>query len=537
MALDWAGHYELLENILLYLMVGIPEVAFVTKSNPDEEVLKFLVSEAELEKIPYTKYTSIEDCNNSSLFHYHTLFVFFPMYTESEVSDFWNNVKKNLRYVRLFHYRHINDMPTNDLILVNFSQSRQIDMQKKAVETWLKSKYEEKFWENSFWKSFDVILALIILEVNIKPYIVGIFRDIADHYKNGSYDGVLAPTCGLLELLNLICTNADYKSKLEGADTKKEETINWLITKYHNTSNYNKKFIIRAFHRASLMDRLKNSFSTDEKFLQELHNVATTDKTAIKDKFEIDLCLDIETCLIYNVYSGTDEQLIKKRIKDCVKVILDDQKQNGRWDNNLGKTARILFFLIEHEKKIKSVDMSKHIELGINALRKSYNYDNWENKIVTTAISISALVLSDQRAKYESKDFLSQISHEVKLTSAYSSLKLALETLSSVLESYNESQIEIKSLKRIKKLHERSKVVLYTFANVATISILLLISYYIFLWLEDRKLFIKMLSTSLMWIPIAVGIAITAIVGLLPNVIKKIFKKKNRRKILCLINS
>lgn len=527
MALDWAGHYELLENLIRYLMVGIPEVAFITKHDSSEEVFKFLVTEAELVKIPYETYTDLENINNSKLFKYHSLFVFSPMYTEMEVSDFWDSVKNNMQYIRLFHYRHINDIASNDLILVNFSQSRQIDLQKQAVKTWLISQYQNKFWDNSFWKSYDVILALIKLEVNIEPFIVGIFKDISGHYKDGNYDGVLAPTCGLLEILNLICRNTSYVSKLPNANSMKLETINWLIEKYNNTSNYNKKFIIRSFHRTELMDDLKKSFSDENDFLSELNNVAISDSIAIKDKFEIDLCLDIETCLIYHIYSNKDEPKIKRRIKECLKALLSTQQQNGRWENNLGKTSRILLFLMEYESQIASDIMSKPIELGINAIRKSYSINCWENNIITTAVSISALVLADNRAKYESKDFLSQISQEVKLASSYNSLSLALKTLSRVLDLYNESQIEIKSLQKMRKQFERSKVTLYTFANIAVVSVLLLFSYYIFLWLEDKELFKKMLTTSFMWIPIAVGIAITAIVGIVPKVIKKFFDKNN----------
>lgn len=527
-ALDWAGHYELLENLIRYLMVGIPEVAFVTKKNDEDGVFKFLITEAELEKIPYEKYIEIDEICNNKLSQFHSLYVFSPLYTELEVSSFWDSIKNNKQYAKLFHYRYVDDKSTNDLVLVNFTQSKQIDLQKQAVETWLISLYENKFWDNSFWKTYDVILALIKLKVNIQPYIVGIFSDINSHYKDGSYDGVLAPTCGLLELLNLICINRECLQELNFVERMLEDTINWLVMKYNKTSNYNKKFIIRAFHRANLIENLKKSFQSEKDFLIELHNVAITDNTAIKDKFEIDLCLDIETCLIYTIYSHKEEQIIKKRIKDCLNAILIAQQQNGRWDNNLGKTARILLFLMEHEKFISPESISKPIEIGINAIRKAYCKNNWENNLVTTSISISALVLADKRAKYESKDFLSQISHEVKLTSSYNSLRLALDTLSRVLDTYNKSQKELKILRKIEKKYHKVKIALYTFANIAVVSVLLLISYYIYLWLENKQLFIKMLSESLMWIPIAIGIAITAIVSFLPKVIRKIFIKKNR---------
>ena len=53
MALDWAGHYELIENILYYLIIGIPTVAFVDKEEQPVQDFQFLLSEAELSNISY----------------------------------------------------------------------------------------------------------------------------------------------------------------------------------------------------------------------------------------------------------------------------------------------------------------------------------------------------------------------------------------------------------------------------------------------------------------------------------------------------
>jgi len=531
MALDWAGHYKLIENIVNYLMIGIPEVAFVTTSDDTEEVSKFLVSDARLAKIPHEIYTRIESVKSSRLYRYHSLFVFSPGYKESEVSEFWDSIKGSPRHARLLHYRHANDDPSNDLVLVNFSQSRQIDSQKQAVETWLLSLYSNGLWDGSFWKSYDVILALNELNVSIEPFIGGLFDDIGAHYRSGSYDGVLAPTCGLFEILSLIASNESYSSKLPNVHQMLEDTTNWLIAKFRKTSSYDKKFIIRSFHRTGSIDKLKRVFSSEEDFLSELHGIATADTNAIKDKFEIDLCLDIETCLIYNsCTSNGDEQDVKKKIKECLEVITQAQQQNGRWDNNLGKTSRILLFLIKNEQLLSLIDreISKYTERGVNALRKTYNNGNWENDIVTTANAIRVLVLSDQRAKYRSKDFFSQINHEVRLASSYGSLRSALKTLGHVLELHSRSQIEIKSLYRMREQYKKSNTMLYVFANVTVVLLLLLVSYFVYLRLEDPTLFTRILSESLAWVPIAIAITITTGIGLLFKVTKRFFDEKRK---------
>lgn len=67
MALDWAGHYELIENILYYLIIGIPTVAFVDKEEQPVQDFQFLLSEAELSNIS-SPYNQVLFSINSILF-------------------------------------------------------------------------------------------------------------------------------------------------------------------------------------------------------------------------------------------------------------------------------------------------------------------------------------------------------------------------------------------------------------------------------------------------------------------------------------
>lgn len=531
MALDWAGHYEVLENVIQYLLSGLPEVAFLNKNNHDVEEFKFLISETDLSKISYKLYDGISNYFNSNTYKYHSLLVLSPAYSEEEVSDFWEQIQNSTNYIRLFHYRYINNDPKKDLTLVHFSHYSYIEDQKRNVETWLKSKYSFKLWDNSFWKTYDVILAFQCLGVDLKSYLFGIFRDISKHYNNGSYDGVLAPTCGLLEVLAIVCNDSSYLEEIETAENMLKDTITWLAEKYEHTSNYNKKFIIRAFYKSGQFENFLSSLKNREEFIDTFREIALNDQSSLKDKFEMDLCLEVETCLIYSEVSHKDEHNINKKIKACMEIIRDSQQQNGRWDNNLGKTARILIFLIENKEKlqsIKGVDIDKTIEIGILALKKSYTLDNWENSIVTTANAIHALVSYDNNAQYKSKDFLNQVGHDAKLGSAYNALGLSLKTLSNVMDQYNLSQSELHELRNAKKKYRQIKRINYFLSNAAIISVLLIISYYIFLILKNNELFVEMLTQSLMWIPIVIGLAISSLVNLLPKGIKKLvnFVKK-----------
>lgn len=521
MALDWAGHYELIENILYYLIIGIPSVAFVNKRDVQAQDFEFLISEADLSKISYVTYSSLENVLNGRLRQYHTLYVFSSTFPEEEVASFWEeHIKPQTEYIKLFYYKYIN----RELVLVNFSYYSYIDTQKREVETWLKSKYQGGMWDNSFWKTYDALLALHNMGISISGYLKSIFMQIYQHYKSGSYDGVLAPTCGLLELEALIIENDEYRKAIPEIDTYYEETKGWLINKYKGTSSYNKKFIVRSFYNAK---RLPDLSAVLEDFNRELHDIALDDTS--KDKLEIDLCLDVDVCLIY-VNEFEDRKDVKNRIRDCTDCILKNQMQNGRWDNNLGKTARLLVFFLKHQAKQEFEHLEKEvgdsIDRGITALRNAYEKNNWENNIVTTSNAITAIIEYDKAASYKSKDFLNQVSKEAKLADSYNSLLLALRTIDRLTKKYGESTKRLIELKDVQRDLESNKAKLSVATTIASVSILLLVSYYIFLYLKNPILFKSMLMESLMWIPIVIGIAITSIVGFLPKLVTRTRKRK-----------
>ena len=521
MALDWAGHYELIENILYYLIIGIPTVAFVDKKEQPAQDFQFIMSEAELSNISYYTYLSTTDVINSSLCQYHTLYVFSPSYSEDEVSEFWEkHVKEQSGYIKLFYYKYIN----NELVLVNFSYFSYIDAQKHEVETWLKGEYKDGLWGNSFWKTYDALFALYRMGEDISPYLRGAFTKIEKHYRNGSYDGVLAPTCGLFELEALIMQDESLRREVPKVEEYLKETQDWLVGRYKGTSSYNKKFIIRSFHNAGFLDTFIASKSN---FENELFEVVTDD--SVKDKLEIDLCLDAEVCLVY-LKTYRDRKEIKIRINECIDSILSTQMQNGRWDNNLGKTARLLVFFITHQSQNefnrKKEEISEAISRGIIALRNSYQENNWENNVVTTANAITAIVSHDQIAAYKSKDFLNQVNKEAKLADSYNSLLLALDTIDILTKKCGKAEAELRKLQNVTKKYKSSQGRLYIMTAVATVSVLLVFSYYLFLGLKDLELFKSMILQSFMWIPIVVGAAITGLIGFMPKIITRSKKKK-----------
>ena len=62
--------------------------------------------------------------------------------------------------------------------------------------------------------------------------------------------------------------------------------------------------------------------------------------------------------------------------------------------------------------------------------------------------------------------------------------------------------------------------------SIAAVSVLLVLSYYLFLLLKDMELFKAMILQSFMWIPIVVDAAITGLIEFLPKIITRSKKKK-----------
>lgn len=285
MALDWAGHEELLENIINYLTRGIPHTAFVHKDNYNNSEMKILTLDAELSKVGNMEYCSIDDYLVNV--DWHSLVVFSPDFSEKEVLDAWQIIKKKNKFTKVYHYRNVED----ELVLVKYSNNTYIEQQKVDVLAWLNSKRGKRLWDNSFWKTFDVArLFYLIEDKDCSSIIKQIVEAIVDkddknkpHYKqNGSYDGVLAPSCGVLEILHWAENKTYY-----------ETTKKYLLNKYREeVSSHNKMFIIRTFYR-----------SNDPTLKILLDDFSFEGNPNFHDMIDLDLCLYAEIAII--LYNNT----------------------------------------------------------------------------------------------------------------------------------------------------------------------------------------------------------------------------------------
>lgn len=577
MALDWAGHFELLENIMNYLLLGIPPVAIIKKQGNNNSEFNALIEEVKLNNLSHTEYQSLSELKKNKLKLYHSVYVFSSDYTEKEVLDYWDELGLKKKEVgnnrfKFLYFKKIG----STFVLEYLSSFGYFDSQKDAVCTWLKNRYNEGFWDGSFWKTHDVLFTLHNIQEPITPYLKDVFEKIyCKHDKDGSYDGVLAPTCGLLELQSLLNKVPDYRKEVPDIEEKFKKTKDWLIKKfvsllkidnfdYKNASDYNKKFIIRSFDSIGCYNELQEveGFSSD--YINSLIS-----QSVDSDNSEIDLCLDIEVCLIYfrekynNRINNIEFQKISKRIEKLL-----NRQSNGKWDDNLGKTARITVFLQElkekidrlslstdddeKEKEIKNERISNAISEGIIALKRSYRKNNWENNVVTTAKAITALKNGTDDS-FALQDSVRLITQETTTIESNDSLKLCLATIDRLNKAYGDekeqkNQIsseykaakdEIGSLKTEKselenELSEKKKTMNFKFAVQWSIIVFLAFMFVclVFYYQSECNGTIKnYIYKTLLFSPVVIGVLVTTLIKKpmeFAQYIKDLFKGKKQ---------
>lgn len=537
MALDWAGHCDLLKNIINYLVKGLPTIAFVKHENQESEELKLLASEVELYKIAFEEYIGIQKYLDSNHAKYHSLVVFSPAYDEQTVGQFWTQIRDKNKFLKAYYFKTIFD----DLALVKFSNNSFIEYQKRDVVAWLTSKYKDGLWDNSFWKTYDVFMMMHEIHYEgIQHYIAGIFDAITDekHFKNGSYDGVLAPTCGLFEIMRIIESNYPFKDfRMDKLSQSISVTQKWLLDKYENTTDYNKQFIIRSFYLVNRLAELQEYLTLKGTSLEaELRTIIKSEQERIEERHNIDIILRIETCVIYqSILEEARKNESNDDIHICLKTLFKRQYENGKWEN-VNNTALIIHCLIKYKdiflslfNSYKNIEQrnqfNRMIDKSISVIRREYVDGTWEQNIVTSANSLRALVLFDNTARYRSKDFFNAFISDTTVDATYNSLELSLSALSKLVEKNHEQSKKLNEYAKQDQIRERKlKAAQRGFYNATTVAVIvcfLIASFYILLAIKDSAMFVSMLAEPLMWVPILIGTVLTGIITTLSKFISR----------------
>ena len=252
-AIDWEFHQDLLINIIVYITEGLPTIAFIDNSEQQHGDFDFLLTGARLSKISHSLYKHPADIS-PDMYAIHDTYVFSPDWDEQTVESFINLVTERESQVARYRRKHIKvnffRKLSNVLLLSQYSNFSSIDLVVRNSITWLNSKFEEKMWGGSFWITYDVVLMMIDLDVDVSHFTPFIYRDIVRHYALGSYDAVVGATCGLFELTALLYYKAP--SALAGTNFDKAEInqmFDWVMENKSTISEYDLQTITLTSNR------------------------------------------------------------------------------------------------------------------------------------------------------------------------------------------------------------------------------------------------------------------------------------------------
>lgn len=524
-AIDWEFHEELLTNIVCYITEGLPKVAFIDKAGVKNGDFDFLITTAKLSNVSYEIYYDADDIRDE-LFTVHNTYIFSPAWNEEDVTKFMKNIGyaeksstlQKKPYRRVYYFKQLGDIVT----LNQFSNFSTIDLILDSAVLWLNSQFVGGMWAGSFWITYDVLLAMSDIGVDIRSYIIPIISDIKKHYDSGSYDGVMGATCGLLELVELF--ERVSQSKLQ--DIVIKDILTWITDKFSTQSNYDKQTAV-----ITLEEIRTKIFGVDTNKLAEMKsNVCNTfhaDYFNIESYTEMDLCKNISVCLL----CGNRE----REIVGLLDHLRKNQTPSGKWTNT-GRTAHVLVFLLKNLKILRSkisrdINVDDMIYNGILFLRSQYNWQlgNWDNDLQATAKATQAIGLYNDMYKYSTQDFFKTLETEsdkiysasvihnisegmAKLRSELSAKQLKLEGL---LDTNAKRQVEIEELARsietYKTYEEACAKEVKTSRTVATISACLLVGVMASLVINHLDILLKMISEAGSILAIVISFVITLI--------------------------
>ncbi|WP_316186254.1 MULTISPECIES: hypothetical protein [unclassified Bradyrhizobium] len=403
--LDWELHELLLVNILKYITEGLPTVAFIGKGDSAVGDYRYVVSSAQLAKISHVIYDDAAEIDGR-LAAVHTTYVFAPGCDENEILDFWDKVddagsrpeSRRPPYRRLYYFRSNG----GKFGLTRYSNFSSIDLIIDNGISWVEQQFTRGMWAGSFWITYDILIMMSELNVRIGRFIPSVISDIQGHDIEGSYDGVMGATCGLLELLLMIrSSNARELRDAGVTDERIEATLNWIFDNFSKFSIYDKQTAALTLTRLNLSSERLERHSELPYIVDHIRSI----RQNFSAETELDICRKIAVLIL--CYENTEAISLLVELKQM-------QSSDGMWVSTK-RTAFVLLFLLQSvlpwcppQEKGRIDEM---IFSGVNFLRSQYDdkVRNWGQDLQITAKALHAIGLYNRLYGYSTQDFFERI--------------------------------------------------------------------------------------------------------------------------------
>lgn len=423
--LDWEFHENLLVNIIRYIAEGIPLVAFVDKPGVKAPDFDYIQSSARVAKIGHATYDNFDQIG-LAMSDVHNTYVFSPGWEEEVVTAAWQKMRKagsgmrrGRRFRRLYYFREIGGHDA----LTRYSNFSSIDLLIDRSLLWVEAEFVDGMWSGSFWTSYDVITMMLDLDIEVSSYLPSIFRDIRRHSEDGSYDGIMGATCGLVELkIALVASHAKIMEDT-GTDTADiDRTWLWIHENFGKQSLYEAQ---TAFLTIARLERA-NLTPHQQEHLKLMQDQMKRSVRQLLEETELDISRKIAVCLLCGDLEDETERLLR--------LLASRQEPDGRWVSEK-RTAFVLTLLLRDVVSVIPERLGRTLDdiiySGVVFLRSCHDASvgNWDGDVQTTAKALHAIGLYNQLYGHSTQDFFESIrpeSREVGASAVFQSASDAL---------------------------------------------------------------------------------------------------------------
>lgn len=531
-AVDWEGHWRLLENIIRYITEGVPRVAFIEHPQEADLGFEFIRSTAKLLRVTNRQYTNLAVPDEFA--GIHDVYVVSSKWPQDSVETFWRNiagpkakfVQPAAYFRRLYHLGNPSKGCTSLTRYVNYTS---IDVVINDALLWLEQQYRGGFWAGGFWNTHDVLVMMDALDQDVRQYIPGVLNDILPHLTPGGYDAVMGPSCGMLNLLNRL--SAKYETELEAGGfsiERRAQIASWILDNLEGQSDVARQVAARSLFGKggeSVLAALRANGKDDAiKALRGIiRNGLNISIERVQSYSDIDLVRLVQ--LTHSLPA------LESILAASMHELKSRQNANGLW-GSVGRTANILTSILEIEGAPESLtndrEWNETVSRAVEAIRGCYDHElrSWGDIIQDTAMSVHALGLYRSRYDVESQELFETIEADTRESKAASSVGRARIDLGELFarelhrESYlrklkrEEKKIGVQSENMSKLLADAQKKAA-VFQILGGVSFLLFVSLVVSFWISELQALMNVLTSTGSILGIVIGAIIAVPVTLL----------------------
>lgn len=440
MALDWAEHEELLENILVYITEGTGQIAVLRRHGSHfRKAMNAYVIRARVAKIPVREYFDVEASRVMELNH-RTVIVS-PAFSTLEVEQMWAGLTSiGGKSTDLYHMTP--DKSTGGFQLSRRSHRSALDGISASAGAWIGRSFHPNLWGRSIWTYNYVLPMMLDLGIDVAPYLPFVFADISEHVPPAisplaSYDNVPNASTQMLEILGGIFLRAAFTPDHRQGQLSPKELFDgcatWILGKLLGARAQPLRDLLYMLNSLSRVSYMK---TVNEEVRERIWTTANDTLKRYRDHAyrlcdTIELTQVLELALVLGVEGPSSEPGLDGDITSILSVLRSRQGSDGEW-RNISETGEVTLSLVrlaqQHPRLTDDDDATEAILQGVGFLLRDFDprLGNWKDDINATAKAAHALALFDKHSGLSASDFFADIQARIELRADAEALESGL---------------------------------------------------------------------------------------------------------------